>query len=83
MLIALANVKDGSSYDLTITTIPDNNPTPKVVNLKAQTLSATYQPDAIPAGLAATTQIIVAVFAVGTTTPLNAYIKGESAVKVC
>eukprot|EP00117_Sycon_ciliatum_P042408 scpid53059/ scgid0922/ len=79
LLIALANVHDGSSYDLMITTIAGTS-APTVVNLKAQMLSATYEPSAIPAGLATTTQVIVAVFAVDTTTPLNVYIKDTTQV---
>ncbi|XP_065190342.1 uncharacterized protein LOC135821206 [Sycon ciliatum] len=65
-----------------ITTIAGSNPS-EVVNLKNQTLSSTYRPSAIPAGLAATTQVIVAVFAVGTTTPLNIYIKDKKRIFPC
>ncbi|XP_065195813.1 MAM and LDL-receptor class A domain-containing protein 1-like [Sycon ciliatum] len=78
LLIALTDVHNQTSYDLVITMIAANN-TPEVVTLYNQMLSSTYHPSAIPAGLA-TTQVIVAVFAVGTTTPLNVYIKDESEV---
>ncbi|XP_065197798.1 uncharacterized protein LOC135829322 [Sycon ciliatum] len=78
LLIALTDVHNQTSYDLVITMIAANN-TPEVVTLYNQMLSSTYHPSAIPAGLA-TTQVIVAVFAVGSTTPLNVYIKDESEV---
>ncbi|XP_065195801.1 uncharacterized protein LOC135827200 [Sycon ciliatum] len=78
LLIALTDVHNQTSYDLVITMIAANN-TPEVVTLHNQMLSSTYHPSAIPAGLA-TTQVVVAVFAVGSTTPLNVYIKDESEV---
>eukprot|EP00117_Sycon_ciliatum_P020872 scpid81799/ scgid18458/ len=79
LLIALANVHDGSSYDLMITTIAGTS-APTVVNLQTQMLSSAYAPPAISADLDTTTQVIVAVFAMTATTPLDVYIKDTTQV---